>query len=172
MKQKHTPLHVSLNISAAKPSFKNLYELFDQVAKDVSSMFTFEHTVLWHLWPLGQKRSYRLLKDGLAAEILRETCKRGLFFASFCSIPMRLPLKLSILFFRFWWYMREFTQENVHSLVLFVGTNLNKVLHSICTPNSNIKQNKVEQTLRSRRKLLPGAKVYCLSIHTTKQPSL
>ena len=61
MKQKQTTLHASLNISAARPSFKNLYVL-------CAPTYTY------------------VFYDGLAAEIFREMCKG--FIASFCSIPI------------------------------------------------------------------------------------
>ncbi len=41
--------------------------------------------------PLGQKSTYRFLKDSLAAEILRETCKGGLKNSSFSIVPMISP---------------------------------------------------------------------------------
>ena len=36
------PLHVSPNDSVTRPSFKSERQLFDQMAKDVKSVFTFE----------------------------------------------------------------------------------------------------------------------------------
>ncbi len=115
------PSHVSLNNSAVRPSFKNLYDTF-WASGQIYEVFLY----IFEKWPilaelkfkmaevtdfwifsfpalplkgtcevvkckqtfdicvhLVKEPSYRYFKDGLAAELLRETCEGGLFLCVF-----------------------------------------------------------------------------------------
>ncbi len=82
-------LHVSLNNSTARPSFKNMYNTFltkwSKLPKvcfhvRIRNKHTFD--IFGHL---VKKGSYTFLKDGLAVKLLRETWKRVGFLLNFAA---------------------------------------------------------------------------------------
>ncbi len=75
-------LHVSLNISAARPSFKSLYDLFDQVAKDAKvQMFKCKHTadIFGHFVEIFERWS--------SSRDIEGNMQGGMFLLHFAAYP-------------------------------------------------------------------------------------